>query len=110
MPPSEKSEVLILEQGEASVSAMSANKDGLICFAGIGEGFCSEHYYAGWDGKGLDSIEDCVMVCISEGNIGCSYVSFFPGVTCSRYNHAFGEECTLNDDVNHETYKRKTPF
>jgi len=66
-----------------------------------GNGFCDEGYYAGWDGKGINSQEECNDLCLDEPE--CTYASFFPikdwtrdghlnGNTCSRYN---GQSCNL---------------
>jgi len=60
-----------------------------------GDGFCDEGYYAGWDGKGINSQEECNDLCLDEPE--CTYASFFPlkdwtTNTCSRYN---GQSCNL---------------
>merc|ERR1711988_2067761 len=67
----------------------------------IGMGYCDQHYYAGWDGKGLDNKQDCMNVCQSEPE--CTHVAFNRGKTCSRY---YGDHCTLTSDRDHITYKK----
>ena len=67
-----------------------------IVMVSYGDGFCDEGYYAGWDGKGIESQEKCNDLCLDEPE--CTYASFFPikdgknGNTCSRYN---GQSCNL---------------
>ena len=88
-----------------------------------GEGFCDEGYYAGWDGKGVNSQEECNLVCSEEPE--CTYAAFFgnganswpkPGPnSCSRYK---GTSCNLFCDYfkycnqfvfdNSKTFKKTT--
>jgi len=66
----------------------------------FGDGFCAKGYYAGWDGKGVNSQDECNDLCLDEPE--CTYASFFGvkdwkhgnlnGNTCSRYN---GQSCNL---------------
>ena len=69
----------------------------------LGDGFCQNGYYMGWDGKGVDSQDACNAVCLSEPP--CKFAAWFPKKTCSRYNE---EACHLNNDKNHVTYAKKS--
>jgi len=69
----------------------------------LGVGYCTSGFYAGWDGKGIDSQEACNQVCLTEQQ--CTYAAFFAGETCSRYN---GNSCTLNSDTTHTTYAKQS--
>ena len=66
-----------------------------------GNGYCKSGYYAGHDGKGIESQEDCNNVCLQEPE--CLYAALHKGKTCSRYNEKI---CELNSDRNHITYKK----
>merc|ERR1711988_1663887 len=82
----------------------SSSEHRLLSMAGmqfVGMGYCYQHYYAGWDGKGLDNKQDCMDVCRSEPE--CTHVAFNRGKTCSRY---YGDHCTLTSDRDHITYKK----
>ena len=67
----------------------------------FGQGHCESGYYAGWDGKGLDSQDACNYVCLEEPE--CTYAAWYGGQTCSRYNEA---DCKLKEDANHVTFKK----
>jgi hypothetical protein len=67
----------------------------------LGQGYCNQGYYAGWDGKGLTSQAACNAVCMKESQ--CTYAAWFHGKTCSRYKLA---ACTLNGNRDHFTYKK----
>ena len=70
----------------------------------LGTGHCTNGYYAGWDNKGIDSLEACMQVCSSDAR--CKFAAYVNRRTCSRYGDA---DCTLNDDTVHKTYA-KQPF
>ena len=67
----------------------------------FGQGHCESGYYAGWDGKGLDSQDACNNVCLEEPE--CTYAAWYGGQTCSRYNEV---DCKLKEDANHVTFKK----
>ena len=66
----------------------------------FGIGYCDNGYYAGWDGLGIESEQDCMNLCLSE--VQCKYAAYFNNVTkktCSRYNQ---ESCNLDTSTAHE--------
>ena len=69
-------------------------------------GVCDAGYYAGWDGKGIESQEACNAVCLSESQ--CTYVAYWNGRTCSRY---MGKTCNVlsgaHDEDFHVVYKKQ---
>jgi len=67
----------------------------------LGQGYCNEGYYAGWDNQGIASQEACNDVCLNDEN--CKFAAWNPGYTCSRYKDT---TCNLNNDVNHVTYAK----
>ena len=71
----------------------------------FGQGYCTSGYYAGWDGKGLESQNDCNTVCLEEAE--CTYAAWDEGKTCSRYHDV---DCKMNknqrDYENHVTFKK----
>merc|ERR1711953_84404 len=69
----------------------------------LGTGFCTSGYYKGWDGKGIESPEACVRVCLSERQ--CVHAAFLRGRTCSRYD---GLGCHLTSNRDHITYTKRT--
>ena len=68
----------------------------LVYMEKFGIGHCDAGYYAGWDGKGIESHEACKAVCMEES--GCTYAASMPGsiatASCSRYK---GETCSLSE-------------
>ena len=66
-----------------------------------GQGFCTEGFYAGWDGKGTASQDACNAVCLSEQQ--CKFAAWFPQRTCSRYQDS---DCELKNNVNHVTFAK----
>ena len=71
----------------------------------FGQGYCKSGYYAGWDGKGVDSQDTCNKVCLEDPE--CTYAAWYGSKTCSRYNEV---DCKLNGDANHVTFKKKGEF
>ena len=78
----------------------------------FGVGFCDGRYYAGRDGKGIESHEACKAVCMAESE--CTYAASMPGGiatgTCSRYND---ETCSFSgssrdDFFAHATFKKQS--
>ena len=72
----------------------------------VGIGACDAGYYAGWDGKAIESQEACNALCLSESQ--CTYVAYWNGQTCSRY---MGKTCNLlseaHDAESHVVYKKQ---
>ena len=70
-------------------------------------GHCDAGYYAGWDGKGLETRKSCDTVCLSEAQ--CTYAAWQHGETCSRFNQ---KPCNLNPSdagfEKHVTFKKIT--
>lgn len=73
-----------------------------------GIGFCDDGYYAGWDGKGEASVQDCKNLCMSEDQ--CTFAAYFnigDRRTCSRYNK---DTCNLDttslNAKNHTTFAK----
>ena len=66
-----------------------------------GQGYCRDGFYAGWDGKGTASQEECNALCLSESQ--CKYAAWWSHQTCSRYQDS---NCILNGDVNHVTFAK----
>ena len=69
----------------------------------FGQGHCESGYYAGWDGKGLESQDTCNNVCLEEPE--CTYAAWYGSQTCSRYNKV---DCKLT--VNTENGKKHVTF
>ena len=67
----------------------------------FGQGYCKSGFYAGWDGKGLESQDACNKVCLEEPE--CTYAAWWESVTCSRYNEV---DCELNGYENHFTFQK----
>ena len=73
----------------------------------LGNGVCNAGYYAGWDKKGLETLDACKELCISETQ--CTYVAWLHRQSCSRYN---GETCNFDcagqhsDCIEHIVWKR----
>ena len=67
----------------------------------FGQGYCKSGYYAGWDGKGVDSQDTCNKVCLEDPE--CTYAAWYGSKTCSRYNEV---DCKLNGDADHVTFKK----
>ena len=72
----------------------------------IGNGFCNNGHYAGWDNKGESSEEYCKNLCVKEKQ--CTFATYSNTQmkkTCSRYNE---NTCTLNttsnDAKDHKTF------
>ena len=81
---------------------------------GYGVGYCDRGYYAGWDGLGSDSEEECKNLCLAEKQ--CMFAAYYEGTipisngqsrTCSRYNEA---TCNLlmsrSIEQEHVTFKK----
>ena len=77
------------------------NMSGSITMERFGQGYCKSGFYAGWDGKGLESQDACNRVCLEEPE--CTYAAWWESVTCSRYNEV---DCELNGYENHFTFKK----
>ena len=61
-----------------------------------GHGLCSNGYYAGWDGLGVDSQEACISVCLEESQ--CIFAAWISGRSCLRFQE---KSCILVDDGYH---------
>ena len=71
----------------------------LVMMQDYGQGYCVNGFYAGWDGMGHKSEEECKNLCLEEEQ--CTFAAYYPGggvvnggytTSCSRYNEA---TCTL---------------
>merc|ERR1712178_283715 len=62
----------------------------------LGQGYCADGYYAGWDGKGINSHQSCAHLCLEDAD--CKFAAFSPGETCSRYR---GATCRPNGQIDH---------
>ena len=75
-----------------------------------GIGFCDDGYYAGWDGKGEESEQDCKNLCIKEDQ--CKFAAYLNKgnkKTCSRYNKDTCNMDTPNSNLNamdHKTFAK----
>ena len=82
-----------------------------------GQGFCDNGNYAGWDGHGDESEEECKNLCLKESQ--CKFAAYYNGSkvvhngrtrTCSRYNEV---TCALksSSDVplseEHKTFQKR---
>ena len=81
-------------------------QNNLLAMSEVGTGVCNSNgYYAGWDGKGLDSAAACNAVCVAEPQ--CTFTAYWPGTTCSRY---LGKDCGrmtgAHDYDMHTVYKK----
>ena len=78
----------------------------------LGSGHCDDGYYAGWDGQGVESVQDCKNLCIRDDR--CKFAAYLNQgsmKTCSRYNKA---TCNLDTSSfhkkSHETFAKKGKF
>ena len=70
-----------------------------------GQGYCNNDFYAGWDGHGDNSVEDCKNLCLKDSQ--CLFTAYYSGTeiirngrtkTCSRYK---GGSCHLLTSTSH---------
>ena len=81
------------------------NMSGSSTMERFGQGYCKSGYYAGWDGKGVESQDTCNKVCLEDPK--CTYAAWWESETCARYNEV---DCKLNGDANHVTFKKTGEF
>ena len=76
----------------------------LVMMQDYGQGYCVNGFYAGWDGMGHKSEEECKNLCLEEEQ--CTFAAYYPGggwenggytTSCSRYNEA---TCPLDKSTN----------
>ena len=80
----------------------------------FGYGYCNNGYYAGWDGHGDDSEEDCKNTCLGESK--CTFAAYYSGPhviangrkkTCSRYQEPSCALLVSKDfEVAHTTFTK----
>ena len=78
----------------------------------FGVGHCDRGYYAGWDGLGTASEEDCQNLCMLDAQCKyAAYMNLVDQMTCSRYNT---DICNLDTSYTvgeaHKTFEKKGLF